>query len=737
VVSNGDGATGSIGRVTAILAAALALLGAIVGNLQLDVSAEGADAARQTGQLDNRSSGARVRTQADVEYQQELRAIVAEYDRRRVLAASRARVVTNADERRRLDAEAVIWDDAAESVGRLSPVVAELRESKQKDIAGTVERDALDRYIARRDAAGDRRELEREAVSERSGDLGKKGGTYVALFAIIAVALFLVGLSLTLPAAHRPWVLGVAALLFGVSVIWTVTTAVRGVASTPATAIEHAVRADVLLGEGRPKAAERELDHAIAARHDYGEALARRWRARRDQAVATRGGRTVSVAVVRDRPLLRAATIDAQGALAAGYSKADVPLGLGVAYALDGEYDAALVVNEQAIERNPDEPTAWLNQGIYAAAVGDADRARRSIDGGIRRLRAPRYRSVVADSLAAARTELERMADQLPERRRLAERLAGTLARATISARRGGREVAPVRPGSVRILKKRPDFLDLPEGFLVDSGKVLGLFQAGAPPKTPFLTTWSVRDGPRSPWIEVPDQAGIHVASKFAFKHPAGAKSGVLALPIFDPGPCAGRREYRLDVWASNLRVASLVAKDPYDDKHKKLLHVGELIGDADVVTDDVLGLQVCRPNGWKVERPDEGVIRVERPDGRVSVEMESVPVGETPESQRDAAELRGLDRLTAEVEAELGRPVPVEGITPGLPTAVGGQEGHASFYTAGTGRNTRLIVIGTSMGSDGVLRSVRAEARLGEGTGASLVAEFITTIRFVPGPAL
>ena len=55
-----DEGGGSIGRFAAILGATIALLGALVGNLQLSSSADGAAVGRRASQLENQQFGSQV-----------------------------------------------------------------------------------------------------------------------------------------------------------------------------------------------------------------------------------------------------------------------------------------------------------------------------------------------------------------------------------------------------------------------------------------------------------------------------------------------------------------------------------------------------------------------------------------------------------------------------------------------------------------------------------------------------
>jgi tetratricopeptide (TPR) repeat protein len=215
-------------------------------------------------------------------------------------------------------------------------------------------------------------EYQKAYAAERDG-WGAKGGAFVAMVTVLAVALFLLGLSRTSVAANSGGLLvGVGTGLALLAAIWGLVVLIRPVASPSEAAIEAfvagrvafnsvAVESDAtLLQEGLTRA-EEAFGEAIAARPGYFDAYLGRGTARFRLDFASPEGPNGSEGARED--FARAVALNPQDAVAWG--------DLGAARFWLGDLEGAGEATRRALELNPGDLTFDMNLALFLTLTGD------------------------------------------------------------------------------------------------------------------------------------------------------------------------------------------------------------------------------------------------------------------------------------------------------------------------------------------------------------------------------
>lgn len=212
-------------------------------------------------------------------------------------------------------------------------------------------------------------EVEKAASSERSGWASKRG-RYVTVITIFAVALFLLGLSLTVPPRARPPFLWIGILVATAATGWGIAIFLSSVPKRPEKAIEAYVAgyakrltAEGVIGYGAPsyrptlEDAASELTRAIRIDPHYTEAYVQRAYAHWDIDSRTRHG-------------LERARADWERALRLDPTDYISWGGVGAADFWLNEYAAALEANERGLALAADDPILNRDEAVYLLALG-------------------------------------------------------------------------------------------------------------------------------------------------------------------------------------------------------------------------------------------------------------------------------------------------------------------------------------------------------------------------------
>lgn len=210
-------------------------------------------------------------------------------------------------------------------------------------------------------------ELEKAYAAERSS-WGAKSGQYVAVVTVLAVALFLLGLSRTSVAASSGSLLIWSGLAIAcVASIWGLTVLVRGVAPPSAEAIDAYVEGQTALGSVFAledlERAEEAFTRALDARPDYSDAYFGRGLARSQLDLYREGGPLGSVEARDD--FGRVVELDPLNPVAWN--------NLSVANFWLGDLEGAIAAGRRGAMIGPDDPLANLNLALFLLADGDAE----------------------------------------------------------------------------------------------------------------------------------------------------------------------------------------------------------------------------------------------------------------------------------------------------------------------------------------------------------------------------
>lgn len=209
-------------------------------------------------------------------------------------------------------------------------------------------------------------------AQERQG-WGSKGGAYAAVVTVLAVALFLLGLSRTVVPEAGGLLVGAGAVLAGIAAVWGLVVYLQPVAPPSVEAIEAYVEGQVafnaVLWETDPELVRPQLDEAreaftraIEARPDYDNAYSGRAVALvRLDLLAPGGPRGSEQAVADFEQVVLDNPVDA---VAWG--------NLGAARFWLGDLAGAGEATRRSLDVDPDDATVNLNLGLFLALTGDS-----------------------------------------------------------------------------------------------------------------------------------------------------------------------------------------------------------------------------------------------------------------------------------------------------------------------------------------------------------------------------
>jgi tetratricopeptide (TPR) repeat protein len=193
----------------------------------------------------------------------------------------------------------------------------------------------------------------------------EKANTYVVHITILAVALFLFGLALTLSSQVR-WIFVIAGLVISlIAVGWALSVYWGQVPYLPEQAIDAYAQGVGLAHQGDDQGAIKAFDEAIAQAPEYANALF---------------DRGVAQANLGDFP---AAITNFEAARAAGRDDASVAWNLAWVYYLQGRFDDAVQTNRRTVELDPGLLEARFDLGLAMLAAGQIEAARNEYTQGV------------------------------------------------------------------------------------------------------------------------------------------------------------------------------------------------------------------------------------------------------------------------------------------------------------------------------------------------------------------
>ena len=430
--------------------------------------------------------------------------------------------------------------------------------------------------------------LRQVVAADRANDHGGNADSYVAVLTVLAVALFLLGLSLTVQGRTR-YVLaapGVAIAL--VCVAWTAFIATRDVTEVS----QRAVRA---AAEGLRLHDARDFDGAIAAygeaieeSPDFAAAFARRADARFAQG-SSQIGQTGFISITSEEAL-EDAIDDTKRALELGADEDIVTLAdAAFLFFLDRDFDRSAALSEQALELNDSLALVWFNLGAAELAQGNEREATRAYREARQLLADTPDVRTRAQVLAGARTDLSVLRellddDELDEVIDLVEVIEGELAAFEASF-----SELPCDIGECPAVEDVSADAGLGELTVSTSGAfVFGTYAVeNVDPGTPITTVWYVRADDGAPF----EQTALPLQAARVSED--GTVTSV-TLPAFDP-PCPVPGEYLIRAYAGERFLGEASAT----------VEPGFLRGPFVLEVDALEGYSACVPEDFEVLRAD------------------------------------------------------------------------------------------------------------------------------------
>ena len=577
-------------RRVALLVVFITLFGAVVAYLESQSSTREDIAVRDAQRSAISGLGLQIATSAETTYDFGVYAEAQQYERRKIVAASQARLIAQTPQGQAFQAESERWARVKSAIAPLAPLLSDTRYSDENEELFK----RLQRFETDKGVDPDVATLRQAAEGEKAEKWSSKSSRYVAILTLLAVSLFLLGLSLTIGGAAR-FVFVMPALVI---VAWCgLNTGILVARIVPATNDE--VIRDV--AEGNRLTAQSEYDEAIQRysdairlRPDYATAYGQRAEAHFLKGNTQTGRQFVSVT---DPENLKDAIADGEKAIKFGAENdINVVGNLGFNYFLDHRYPDAEDLTKQALKLNDSLPSVWLNLGVIRAAQGDAAGANSAYSTGVVLINARPDVDERTDLYAAGRTDLEILAREQPNRIDLVHRFQTVLARGEALKRLGEGGGGSGGP-TVDNFSFTPSGATLLATFDYD----------GIEPDSHVAYLWFHRPDDTKPYVQLPEMN--------TFDTFAGSVAGTTDVSG-TPGPCPIPGQYRLDVYVD-----------------------GELAGSGDTTLepgqfgllvpyqDEILGVTLCRPQDWQVEATQGDSFTVAAPDGTIAVGVSAIPV--------------------------------------------------------------------------------------------------------------
>ncbi len=506
--------------------------------------------------------------------------------------------------------------------------------------------------------------LRQQAAAETSAQWAQKRRLEIGIVTLVAVALTLLGLSLTVGEGVRRFLIWPAGVIVGVCVIGFGWVLGRPVVHTPDAAIRAVAEGDRLFQLRDYQGAVKSYTHALSIRPDYPNALV-------DRATATvladsPQRNSIQFVVSTSTPAAyRSAIADLSRALGDSSDSYLTAANLGAFYFHVRDYAKCVQLSQQAIALNPGPPLPWLNLGLALLGQGKTSEALRTYHHAIQ-LIAARPDPVERQELySSGLTELEILASQQPRELAMVRKVEGEL----IAAESLQRSPHAVTASQASVSASQ---------LTVDGPQLHFAYAYRDIPKGARLAE-IVYFRPRgtSDWIQ-PGALTYFLVNSLR-------RSGHGILTLADRS-CPAPGEYRVDLYTGTRRLATATASSS--------LPAETLIPYAD----GVYGVEICRPHGWPFS--SGGAMELTSPDRQRHMAIDVAPLTQ--------ADLRApKSSVSSEVLSRMIRQLPPH-------TRVLRTEAKDFGGIAGTAQLLRLPgnrqgIVWVSIGTDGILRTLQA----------------------------
>jgi tetratricopeptide (TPR) repeat protein len=668
-------------RRVAVVVAGVAFVGSLVGLLHAQRSNEENAAARNAAlhAIERVASTAEVDTslfgdEAMVIASTELQAL-------RVLSDSRALTAVPGSD------DETLAEAASERFGTLADVARDQAEAENltQDLQ-RIQGRQVDAFTA---------EFRQELASDAAGEHGAIADASVAVLAVLAVSLFLLGLSLTVAGTARLILAGPGVAIAVAATAWGALLALDRVDTVPDELVQTTGEARAFIGSGEYDEAIDLLDGVIDQAPDYSRALATRAFARTLQVAGEPTDPGANLHYVDDDDLDDALD-DARAAQAGSLDDDLTALAiLGFLHLNDGDGEAAIATFETLLARNDRDAFTRYALAASRLVAGDADGAEEDYAAAADLLRAlfDADQVNVANALvAAAYSDGERALAAHPEveetvfdaRRDLVQAIARTFGITEDLGSGDGIEL----DGELAVTSF---------GARFDVSGTL----SGADPDTQVTAVWLHQrpDQTDAPFGVPAGSTRLPMTSSFPLGDEEGFFFQSATSPLGSEGRCPVPGVYRVDVYADLTFVGSAEIDVP-------LTALGELVFSDNEVPD--IGL--CRPPDWDVQQGENEVVF----DDTSSADRIEVRAFASTEDQREGDRDDVVADVLLDTFDELGFD-PTGNVLPGFPLFGTSDDGRnvcvrASALSGIDPRSGQGRVELLALGPDGVFRAIAFE---------------------------
>ncbi|MEY2431815.1 MAG: hypothetical protein QOC92_1540 [Acidimicrobiaceae bacterium] len=477
-------------------------------------------------------------------------------ERRHLVAAARQRSTLNGSLASVYASDSERWVQLRDAIGQ---------GTKVKDDRGALE---LDSQLQ---TSPDKARLAQKVFANRANDYGNKADSYVALLTVLAVGLFLIGLSLTVSGRGRNFLALPGVAIAVVCVGWGLMITASSITEVSSKAIDLTAEGQELQSSGDPAGAVVKYRDAIKESPQFGAAYARL-----ADAEFQAGGTTVAgnqFQSVSDPEATKRAIEAGEKALSLGEGNASLLSDIGFFHFTLGQYDRAEQLSQQALSENDQFPPLVFNVGVVQVAKGDASGAQKSYERGIALLEKEQDLDLRRQVLAAARTDLELAENKTPQSKDLSTKMKGLLAVAEVSVL-GSRDKAPANApngSSVVDVKITTDRFRLLAGYSANGFDI----------NTALLNVWYFRP------LDANGQGPFEQLFPLDQVTLTGSNT-VQTIPV-ENGDCLPGGDYRVEVYAGRDLLATT-------DQHFTDSPLGSLL----VAGGEDVGFTMCHPDTWQ-----------------------------------------------------------------------------------------------------------------------------------------
>ena len=614
-------------------------------------------------------------------------------DRRHVVAAARQRSTLDSSLSTVYGSDSDRWTKLRDAIGKSSQV--------QNDQAAT----ELDSNLQ---TAPDKARLTQKVFANKANNYGDKADSYVALLTVLAVSLFLIGLSLTVSGRGRYFLALPGVLIALVCVGWAVLITTSSITKVSPNAIDLTAQGQELQSNGDAKGAIDKYNAAIKDSPQFGAAFARLADAEFQAGASSSSGNEFQSL---SDPAATQRAIDAgEKAISLGEGNASLLSSVGFFQFTLGQYDRAEELSQQALDANDQLPPLVFNLGVVQVAKGDESGARQTYERGISLLADEQDAGLRQEVLSAARTDLEIAVDKTPDSKDLAQKMKNLLAEAEVPIIGAAGQPPAKASGdsSVNDVKITTDRFRLLATYNTD----------GLDPDTQLLNVWYFRPldaNGNGPFEQV-----------FPLDRVTFTGSNPVSTPPVENGDCLPGGDYRVEVYAGSDLLATT-------DQHFTDSPLGTLIVDGG----EEVGFTMCHPEEWEPPPVDfqPGSLAFANPDDSAQfVLVFSFPIG-------SGAGASGTTLLNATIQSAIEQ----QQITADGPpeageellgrTVDGGDETLATTSITGTNSLGDVVRITGSVGTDDVVRVVIVSAANRDDLEV-VRSELVNSIRFLRVPA-